>query len=178
MSDLICIAFKDSDTADRVLNEIRGLETNYVLDLEDAVIVVRDKDGKVHLKQCVDLFGAATTNGVALGVLWGSLITLLFANPIAGLLGALAGGAGGGAIAEAAKEFGILRDYGIPDNFIRALGGTIAPGTSAIFLLIRNAEEDQVMPRIATYGGTVLKTSLTKDNEERLRKALASRPQS
>ncbi|MFZ3013392.1 MAG: hypothetical protein WA045_06765, partial [Nitrospira sp.] len=69
MSQLVCIAFKDLSTADRVLNELRAMETDYVLDLEAAVIVVRDLDGKVHLKQCVDVFGGATTHGVSLGVL-------------------------------------------------------------------------------------------------------------
>jgi uncharacterized membrane protein len=137
MSELICIAFKDSGTADHELNELRAMEKEYVLDLEDAVIVVRDKDGKVHLKQCVDVFGGATTHGVALGMLWGGLIGLLFMNPLAGLLGSIAGGAGGGAMTVTANEFGLLNDYGIPDNFIKGLGNTIVPGTSAIFLLIR-----------------------------------------
>lgn len=84
MSELVCIAFKDSTTADRVLNELRAMETEYVVDLEDAVIVVRDLDGKVHLKQCVDVFGSATFHGVTLGVLWGGLMGLLFLNPLAG----------------------------------------------------------------------------------------------
>ncbi len=86
MSELVCIAFKDSSTADRVLNELRAMESKYILDLEDAVIVIRDMDGKVHLKQCVDVFGGATQHGVALGMLWGGLIVLLFFNLLAGLL--------------------------------------------------------------------------------------------
>lgn len=175
MSELICIAFKDSGTADRALNELRAMETEYVLDLEDAVIVVRDMDGKVHLKQCVDVFGGATTPGVALGMLWGGLIGLLFLNPLAGLLGSLAGGAGGGAVSLAISEFGLLSDYGIPDNFIRALGSTILPGTSAIFLLIRNFDEDKLSAGISEYGGTILKTSLSKEQEEKLRAALTHR---
>ncbi|MDH4084163.1 MAG: DUF1269 domain-containing protein [Nitrospira sp.] len=172
MSELVCIAFKDSSTADRELNELRAMEKEYVLDLEDAVIVVRDKDGKVHLKQCVDVFGGATPHGVALGMLWGSLIGLLFMNPLAGLLGSLAGGAGGGAMTVAANEYGILNDYGIPDNFIRGLGNTIAPGTSAIFLLIRNFDQDKLSARISKYEGTILKTSLSPEQEEKLRIAL------
>jgi len=172
MSELVCIAFKDSSTADRVLNELRAMETEYVLDLEDAVIVVRDMDGKVHLKQCVDVFGGATTHGVALGVLWGGLMGLLFMNPLAGLLGSLAGGAGAGAITNAASEYGLLSDYGIPDNFIKDLGSTIKRGTSAIFLLIRSVDEDKVLSRISRYEGTILKTSLSKEHEEKLRVAL------
>ncbi len=71
MSDLVCIAFKDSGRADRELNELRAMQSEYVLDLEDAAVVVRDQDGKVHLKQCVDVFGGATTHGVALGMFMG-----------------------------------------------------------------------------------------------------------
>jgi uncharacterized membrane protein len=172
MSELVCIAFKDSSAADRALNELRAMETDYILDLEDAVIVVRDMDGKVHLKQCVDVFGGATTHGVALGVLWGGLMGLLFMNPLAGLIGSIAGGASGGAMTTAASEYGILNDYGIPDNFIRDLGSTIKRGTSAIFLLIRRAEQDKVLPRISQYEGTILKTSLSQEQEEKLRAAL------
>jgi uncharacterized membrane protein len=172
MSELVCIAFKDSSTADRVLNELRAMEKNYVLDLEDAVIVVRDQDGKVHLKQCVDVFGGATTHGVALGMLWGGLMGLLFMNPLAGLLGSLAGGAGAGVMTTAANEHGLLSDYGIPDNFIRALGSTITLGTSAIFLLIRSADQEKLLASFSRYEGTILKTSLSKEQEEMLRAAL------
>ncbi len=172
MSELVCIAFKDSGTADRVLNELRALEKDYVLDLEDAVIVVRDMDGKVHLKQCVDVFGGATTHGVALGVLWGGLMGLLFLNPLAGLIGSIAGGAGAGAITTTANEYGLLSDYGIPDQFIKDLGSTITRGTSAIFLLIRSADHDKLMSNFSRYEGTILKTSLSKEQEEKLRTAL------
>ena len=172
MSELVCIAFQDSSTADRVLNELRAMEKDYVLDLEDAVIVVRDMDGKVHLKQCVDVFGGATTHGVALGVLWGGLMGLLFMNPLAGVIGSIAGGAGGGAMTTAASEYGLLSDYGIPDNFIKQLGSTITPGTSAIFLLIRSADQDKLLAGFSQHEGTVLKTSMTQEQEGKLRAVL------
>lgn len=172
MSELVCIAFKDLSTADRVLNDLRAMETEYILDLEDAVIVVRDMDGKVHLKQCVDVFGGATKHGVALGVLWGGLMGLLFMNPLAGLIGSIAGGASGGAMTTAASEYGLLSDYGIPDKFIKDLGGTITRGTSAIFLLIRSVNQEDLLTRISQYEGTVLKTSLSNEQEEKLRAGL------
>jgi uncharacterized membrane protein len=174
MSELVCIAFEDSSTADRVLNELRAMETEYILDLEDAVIVVRDMDGKVHLKQCVDVFGGTTKHGVALGMLWGGLIGLLFMNPLAGLLGSLAGGAGGGAVTTAASEYGLLSDYGIPDSFIKGVGSTIKRGTSAIFLLIRSVDQDKLLANFSTYEGTILKTSLSKEHEDKLRAALSN----
>ena len=168
MSELICIAFKDCDTADHALNELRAMEKEYILDLEDAAIVVRDKDSKVHVKQSVDLVGTGAAHGGAFGALWGTLIGLLFMNPLAGFLVGTATGAGAGALS------GALGDYGIDDNFIESLGSTISPGTSAIFLLVRKANEDKVLPRISKYGGTILKTSLTNEDEGRLRAALAS----
>ena len=72
----------------------------------------------------------------------------------------------------AASEYGLLSDYGIPDNFIKDLGSTIKRGTSAIFLLIRSVDEDKVLSRISRYEGTILKTSLSKEHEEKLRVAL------
>jgi uncharacterized membrane protein len=97
---------------------------------------------------------------------------LLFMNPLAGLLGSIAGGAGAGAVTTAANEYGLLSDYGIPDQFIKDLGSTITRGTSAIFLLIRSADHDKLLASFSRYEGTILKTSLSREQEEKLRAAL------
>ena len=76
-------------------------------------------------------------------------------------------GAGSGALQ------GKLADYGIDDNFIKSLSGTIEPNSSAIFLLVRKAVEDKVMPRLSHYQATILKTSLSDEQEERLKAALS-----
>jgi uncharacterized membrane protein len=75
-------------------------------------------------------------------------------------------GAGAGALS------GALVDYGIDDAFIRSLGATIAPGSSALFVLVRRATPDKVLPELSPFGGTVLRTSLSNEQEERLRQAL------
>ena len=72
----------------------------------------------------------------------------------------------------AANEYGLLSDYGIPDQFIKDLGSTITGGTSAIFLLIRSADQDKLLAGFSRYEGTILKTSLSKEQEEKLRAAL------
>ena len=97
---------------------------------------------------------------------------LLFMNPLAGLIGSIAGGAGAGAMTTAASEYGLLSDYGIPDQFIKDLGSTIKRGTSAIFLLIRSANQEKLLSSFSRYEGTILKTSLSKEQEEKLRVAL------
>ncbi|EXI69989.1 MAG TPA: DUF1269 domain-containing protein [Candidatus Accumulibacter phosphatis] len=167
MSDLICLAFKELDTADRFLNELRALEKEHVLELEDACVVVRDGDGKIHLKQSVNLVAIGASRGASLGMLMGTLVGLLFMNPLAGFLAGGLFGAGSGALQ------GKLADYGIDDNFIKSLSSAVEPNSSAIFLLVRKAVADKVMPRLSHYDATVLKTSLTDDQEERLKAALS-----
>jgi uncharacterized membrane protein len=167
MSNLVVLDFDGIHTADEVLNKLRSLQKEYLIDLEDACVVEREQDGKVHVKQAVNLttFGAAA--GGSRGALWGALVGLLFLNPLAGMaIGAIAG-AGAGALS------GSLADYGIPDDFVRRLGDTIPPGSSAIFVLFRSVTEDKVLPEIAPYKPRVLKTSLSNEAEERLKQALS-----
>ncbi len=167
MSDLVCLAFKDLDGADHFLNELRNMEREHILELEDACIVVRDADGKVHLKQSINLVAAGATSGASMGMLMGTLVGLLFLNPLAGLLAGGLVGAGSGALQ------GRFADYGINDDFIKALGGTIEPNSSALFLLVRKAVEDKVIPRLSGYDATVLRTSLSDEQEAKLKDALA-----
>jgi uncharacterized membrane protein len=166
MSDLIVVAFPGEDTADQVLNRLQALQKEHLIDLEDACVVVRDRHGKVHVKQAVNLVGLEAASGGAFGAMWGTLIGLLFLNPLAGLLTGAAFGAGAGALS------GMLSDYGINDDFIRSLGETLEPGTSALFVLVRRATLDKVLPEVRPFGGQVLHTSLSTEQEARLRRAL------
>ena len=168
MSDLVCIAYDKPDTADAVLNELRILKVEHLIDLEDACVVVRDDNGKVHLKQSVNLVAMGATSGAMWGGLMGLLVGMLFLNPLIGWAAGLAVGAGSGALS------GKLADYGINDDFIKSLGSTITNGTSALFVLVRSANAEKVMPEVAKFGGTVLKTSLTTEQDEKLRAALAA----
>jgi uncharacterized membrane protein len=166
MSDLIVIGFKGEDTADQALNKLAAMQKEHLIDLEDACVVVRDHTGQVHLKQALKLVGMGAASGGLSGAMWGSLIGLLFLNPLAGLLTGAAVGAGAGALS------GALVDYGIDDAFIRSLGATIEPGSSALFVLVRRVTPDRVLPELHPFGGTVLRTSLSNEQEERLRQAL------
>jgi uncharacterized membrane protein len=166
MSDLIVVGFTGEDTADQVLNKLQALQREHLIDLEDACVVVRDHSGNVRLKQAMKLVGVGAASGGLSGALWGTLIGLLFLNPLAGLLTGAVFGAGAGALS------GALVDYGIDDAFIRSLGATIQPGSSALFVLVRRATPDKVLPELRPFGGTVLRTSLSTEQEARLRQAL------
>jgi len=160
MSDLLVITYSDEFQASEVLHALRRLQTEYLIDLEDAVVVTKSHDEKVKLHQSVNL----TATGAMGGVVWGSLIGLLFLNP---LLGGLVG-AGLGALS------GSLTDYGIKDSFIKELSEALSPDSSAIFILLRKSTYDKVIPELAKFGGTVLKTSLPHDLERKLREGLGT----
>lgn len=167
MSDLVCIAFKGRDTADQVLNELRSMQKAHLVDLEDACVVTRDHEGKLHLKQAVNLVATGALSGGTWGALWGTLVGILFMNPLAGLVLGAAAGAGGGALS------GALVDYGINDDFIKSLGEQICPDSSALFVLLRKVTLDKVMPELGKYEGTVIRTSLSNEQERELREALS-----
>ncbi len=158
MSDLIVVGFKDEFKADEVMSELRRLQSEYLVDLEDAAVVVRDQEGKVKIKQAQDLVAA----GAVSGSYWGVLLSVLFFNPIFALVGAATGALSGA-----------LSDIGIDDNFMRDLGSTIEPGTSAIFVLVRKSTPDRVLADLSKFEGKVLRTSLSKEDEAKLQAALS-----
>jgi len=166
MADLICVAFDDATTADRALTELTALQKEYLIELKDACVVVRSPDGEVHLHQSVPLVKNGAIAGGTSGALWGTLLGLLFLNPLAGMAVGAGIGAASGALA------GKLSDYGISDDFIKEVGGTITPNSSALFLLVNKVTADKVLPRMADFRGRVLKTSLSDEREQRLRQAL------
>jgi uncharacterized membrane protein len=161
MSDLIAIAYDDEYKAEQVRLDLVKMQKEHLIELEDAAVVVKDKDGKVKLKQAVNL----TTAGAVTGSFWGLLIGTLFFSPLAGL----ALGAASGALS------GALSDIGVDDNFMKELGETLTPSTSALFVLVRKVTPDKVLEEIAPYGGKVLRTSLTKDEEAQLQEVLTNR---
>ena len=167
MSELVVVGFDNPEEADRVLVKLNSLQKEYLVDLEDAVVVVRDASGKVHLKQSVNLTAIGVTSGLLSGGIWGSLVGLLFLNPLAGFAIGGAIGAGAGALS------GSLSDYGIDDNFIKSLGETIPNNSSALFVLIRKVQPEKVMAELHGLQGRVIKTSLSPEQEEKLRQALS-----
>jgi len=167
MSNLVVFDFDGIHTADEVLNKLRSLQKDYLIDLEDACVVERDKSGKIHLKQAVNLTAVGAASGVARGALWGALVGILFMNPLAGMAIGAVTGAGAGALS------GSLIDYGIRDDFIKKLSETIPAGSSAIFVLFKSATEDKVVRELAPFKPRVLQTSLSDEAETRLRAALS-----
>ena len=167
MAELVAIGFDGMTEADRALTELKRLQREYLIDLEDAVVAIRPPDGKVQLKQSVNMMAAGAASGFTSGALFGTLIGLLFLNPLAGFaLGGLAGG-GTGALS------GSMVDYGINDDFMKSLAQTLPLDSSALFVLVRKAQPEKLLSELSSFRGRVLRTSLSPEQESRLQAALS-----
>jgi uncharacterized membrane protein len=158
MSTLVVIEYEDLHKAEEVRLLLLKMQKEYLIDLEDAVVAYKNAEGKVKLNQIHNL----TAAGAASGGFWGTLVGLIFLNPLLGF----AAGAAAGAIS------GALADVGINDKFMKELAESFTPGTSALFVLVRHATPDKVLEELRGTGGKVLQTSLTREDENKLQQAL------
>jgi uncharacterized membrane protein len=157
MSDLVVVLFKDQSTAFEMRAALARMQKQYIIELEDAVVVTKDEKGKLKLHQAMNL----TVAGAASGGFWGMLIGLIFLNPLLGW----AAGTSVGALS------GKLSDIGIDDKMMKELAESFSDGDSALFVLVRKATPDKVLEGLKEFAGKgkVLKTSLKQDSEEELR---------
>lgn len=166
MSDLLVIAFPNEEKAEEVRQKLLDMQQEYLIELGDAVIAVRQPNGHVKLNQIFH----PTASGAAYGALWGTLIGMLFLMPLAGTaLGAAAGALGGA-----------LTDVGIDDNFMKEAAQNLQAGNAALFLLIRKMTTDKVLAALQGVGGTVVRPPLSITQRRRRcakRSLLTSRPE-
>ncbi len=160
MGSLVVVGFAKVEEAEQVRRELVDIQREQLIALEDAVVVVHNGEGQVHLRQAINL----TAAGALGGGFWGTLVGLLFLNP---LLGA-AVGAGVGAAS------GSLSDIGINDSFMRELGETLPRGSAALCLLVRQATPDRVIERLRAHAphAKLLRTNLSHTDEDQLRELL------
>lgn len=161
MSDLVFVAFPSEQKAEEVRQRILAMQKDYLIELGDAVVAVKDSQGRIKLNQLMNM----TAAGALSGAFWGTLIGLIFLAP---LVGAAVGGAAG-------ALGGKLSDAGINDQFMKDAAGALQPGTAGLFLLIRKMTTDKVLADLRGVGGTVMRTSFDESKEAALREALAYR---
>ena len=159
MSDLVVIAFPTEAKAEEVRLKLLSMQQEYLIELGDAVIAVKDDKGTVKLNQLMN----TTAVGAVSGTFWGALIGLIFLMPLAGAALGAASGAIGGA----------LTDVGINDKWMKETAAAIQPGSAALFLLVRKLTTDKVLEGLKGEGGTVMKTSLDHTKEAALQEALS-----
>jgi uncharacterized membrane protein len=180
MAELIVVGFKkDMYRASEVLNELLELNDDWVVDLHDAVAVYRDYKGKLRVDQSYQM---TTGEGAAWGGFWGLLVGATLAIPFtagasaAAAAGAVAAGAVGGtafgAGLGAADASSWKDEFGIPDDFVQRVGALIQPGDSAIYAVLRVGDPNVVADRFRGYGGTILRTTLSKEQQAKVEQVL------
>jgi len=158
MSDLIAIGYPDETTAQAAADEAHRLARDLIIQPDAIAVIVRDKEGKFHVHTNHSPVGA----GATWGMFWGLLFGLLFFIPFFGM----ALGAGMGAL------MGKLTKSGIDRQFQDQVRDLLQPGTSALFLMVEKVTPDKAIDALSQYGGTVLKSSLSKEGEKELQDAL------
>jgi len=161
MSDLVFIAFDSEQKAEEVRDKVLEMQKEYLIELGDAVVAVKDANGRIKLNQLMN----TTAQGALSGALWGALIGLIFLNPLIGM----GIGAASGAIS------GKLVDTGINDEFMTKAAEALKPGSAGLFLLVRKMTADKVLKDLEGVGGVVMRTSFDETKEAALRQALAGR---
>jgi uncharacterized membrane protein len=152
MSSLVVVGYDDPYKAEEVRLKLRRLQSEDLLDLEDAVVAVKDEKGKVKLHQSFNL----NDDGAIRSGFCGSLAGLIFQNATAG------------------TSSGGLTDVGVNDHFMKQLSATLIPGSSTLFVLLRHAAQERVLADLQGTGGKILKTSLSHEDEGRLQTALSA----
>jgi len=158
MSELIAIGYDDETTAIAAAEEAERLAHDLIIEPDAIAAIVRKQDGKYKVITNHHAVGA----GATWGMFWGLLFGLLFFIPVFGM----ALGAGLGAL------MGKIEKSGIDDEFQDQVRGMLQPGTSALFLVVEKVTPDKAIAALSKFGGTVLKTSLSRDTEAALQEAL------
>jgi len=158
MSHLIVVAFDDPDQAGQVRETLAKGEHGGYISLDDSAVLVKDAEGKVHIKNELD-------RGVKIGAVGGGLLGLLI-GAIFFPLGAMLMGALGGAVV------GSLLDMGVSKSFVKEVSEALNPNSSAIFLIVRDASPDYAIAAMRQFNGRIIQTTLDESAEENLRDAL------
>lgn len=157
-SSLIVLAFESDAEAEKVHEALVKGKKEGVLQIDDAAIVAKDEQGKVHVKNQISR-GTWTATGV--GGLLGLLIGSIF-FPLGGLVMGLAGGA----------LVGRLMNLGVDGKFVKQVEEELKPGTSALFILTANANPTAELAILRQFEGKVIQTNLSTEAEESLRRSL------
>lgn len=158
MADLIAIAYPDETTAAAAAQEVERLAADLIIEPDHVAVITRDTSGRYHVTTTHHEVAA----GATFGLFWGLLFGVLFFIPVLGM----AVGAALGALT------GLFTKLGVDREFAREVRDQLQPGTSALFLVVEKMTGDKAIAALAKFGGTVIKTSLSREAEEEIQAAL------
>lgn len=163
--DLFGISFSGLPRAQEFLLALKGLSLAGHLTMRDAVLVVKDVEGKVRVAETIDPQpGRAALSGAT----WIGLLGLLFGGPVGWIAGI---GLGAGIGALTAK----LVDLGIPDAWVDWFKDEVGPGTATVLALATDIDLGALSTEVARFAGAKLvHTTMTPAASTLLAGALVS----
>jgi uncharacterized membrane protein len=132
-------AYESEDGAEAALKDFRAMDREGSIELIDAAVAVHTADGKVKIEETADPSGKRWAKR---GAIAGGLVGLIFPPSI--IAGALVGGAGGGV-------WGKLRDKGLKDEDLKAIGESLPAGSSAIIAIAEDRMIEQLQRGLEGY---------------------------
>jgi uncharacterized membrane protein len=161
MSDLFVVAFADELKAERVRLDLLSLKREHLLDVEEAVVVIRSASGKVRMHHSTHFTAPGALGGGFLGMMAG----LMLLNPFLAVIGGITGTALGAVT-------GALKELGIDEAFMKELASHLKPGSSALFILAKQAQPEKIYEEVKKFGGKILQTKLEHQDPTKLQAAL------
>ena len=158
MATLLAIGYDTEGKAAEAAEEVKRLSQDLIIEPDAVAVITRDSKGEYHVTTSHHAVGV----GASWGMFWGLLFGLLFFVPVFGM----AIGAGLGAM------MGKIEKTGIDKEFQQQVRDMVQPGTSALFMIVERVTPDKAIAALSRFGGTVLKTSLSKQGEQELQEAL------
>lgn len=160
MSDLIILGYDQHETAQQAYQRVIALQNDHIVELTGLAVITVDEQGKTH----VDTPGKMVSSSAASGALWGGLFGILFLVPAAGIL---LGGAMGAVIGRLGKS-------GINESFRERVQSMLAPGKAAVVVMTSRRTEDKFADALRPFGGEILQTSLSNEQEKELAEELST----
>jgi uncharacterized membrane protein len=158
MSNILVITFEDETQAPAVLQSLKKLQHQEMLNLDDAAVIVKNADGKVSIKNM-------TESGVKAGAAVGGFLGLAIGSILFPLAGIALGAAGGALVG---KTF----ETGVDKKFIQEVKDSLNPGNSAILFIVRNENVGMLIAALEPYSGKIYQSSFDSEAEAEIRKAL------
>ena len=160
MSEMMVLGFENEMEADRFGVKLAELPKDMIVQLSDASEVVRDADGKPHVKHGDHLVGA----GAMGGAFWGMLFGLLFFVPFLGSRSAPAWArSSASSVRPASREV------------LQQMGDAVPPGRAGWFLVITQLTEDKFLAAIEGTNATLVRSNLTAEQEKELKHAFGAK---
>lgn len=146
MSELIVVSFEDKFKAEQVLLDLLKLEQTNLTSLEDAVVVVKNAEGKIRVKAYHDLLEPVPELG---NDLWGGVISAIVFHRT------------------------IKINQGVFDaDFLTDVETSLTPDSSALFVVVSAGTSATVVAELSNTGGTLLRTPLPEAAPQQLKAAV------